>query len=73
MNRRAFIAALGSAGTLTPLRLLAQEAGRTYRIGVMTRSSRMAVNYVAFFDELRRLGFIEGQNLLVDARGFAAR
>jgi hypothetical protein len=27
----------------------------------------MGVNYVALFNELRRLGFVEGQNLAVDA------
>jgi hypothetical protein len=26
----------------------------------------------AWFDELRRLGFVEGQNLAVDRRGFAS-
>jgi len=73
VKRRAFITLLGGAATLAPLAASAQEAARTYRIGVMTRSPRMAVNYAAFFDELRRQGFIEGQNLAVDARGFAAR
>src|SRR5262249_57277291 len=26
-----------------------------------------------FYDELRRLGFVEGQNLIVEARGYALR
>ena len=73
MRRREFLGVLGSAVALAPVALLAQEPERIYRIGVMTRSPRMAVNYVAFFDELRRLGFVEGQNLIVDARGFAVR
>ena len=33
-------------------------------------SPRDAPHYVALFDELRRLGFIEGQNLVVDAAGY---
>ena len=74
LGRRQFITLIaGGAGALLPELASAQEAGRTYRIGVITRSSRTAVNYVAFFDELRRLGFVEGRNLAVDARGFAAR
>ncbi len=74
LARRQFIALIaGAAGTFLPMFVWAQEVGRTYHIGVITRSPRMAVNYVAFFDELRRLGFVEGQNLAVDARGFAAR
>jgi putative ABC transport system substrate-binding protein len=72
MKRREFITLAGAAAAW-PLLARAQEAGRTYHIGVMTRSPRMGLNYVAFFDELRQLGFVEGQNLAVDARGFAAR
>jgi putative ABC transport system substrate-binding protein len=33
-------------------------------------SPRDAPHYVALFDELRRLGFIEGQKLVVDAAGY---
>jgi putative ABC transport system substrate-binding protein len=73
MRRREFITLLSGAAAIWPLAASAQEFKRTYRIGVITRSPRMAVNYVAFFDELQRLGFVEGQNLIVDARGFAAR
>ncbi len=73
MRRREFINQFIGAILFAPFSASAQELKQTYRIGVITRSPRMAVNYVAFFDELRSLGFVEGQNLLVDARGFAAR
>ena len=73
MRRREFVDLLSSAMIFAPLAALAQELKQTYRIGIITRSPRMSVNYVAFFDELRKLGFIEGQNIFVDARGFAAR
>jgi putative ABC transport system substrate-binding protein len=73
MRRREFIALIGGATTTWPVAAWAQEFKRTYRIGVITNSPRMGVNYVAFFDELRRSGFVEGQNLIVDDRGFAAR
>lgn len=73
MRRREFITLLSCAAANWPRAAWAQEFKRTYRIGVITRSPRMAVNYVAFFDELQRLDFVEGQNLIVDARGFAAR
>jgi putative tryptophan/tyrosine transport system substrate-binding protein len=73
LKRREFITLLGGAAAAWPLAARAQQAGRTYRVAVMTQSSRMTVNYIAFFDELRRLGFVEGQNLAVDPRGFAAR
>ncbi len=73
MRRREFVYLLGGVAAVAPLAAWAEESKRTYRIGVITRSPRMGINYVAFFDELQKLGFVEGQNLIVDARGFAAR
>jgi putative ABC transport system substrate-binding protein len=32
-----------------------------------------APQFPPFFDELRRLGFVEGQNLIIDSRGYAVR
>jgi putative ABC transport system substrate-binding protein len=64
MKRREFITLLGGA-VASPLAAHAQEAGRTYRLGFMNPSGREAPHVVAFFDELRLNGFIEGQNLNV--------
>ena len=45
----------------------AQEAGRIYRLGIMTHSLKIAGSPIlAFFDELRVFGFVEGQNLKID-------
>ncbi len=45
----------------------AQEAGRIYRLGIMTPSLKIAASPIlAFFDELRVFDFVEGQNLKVD-------
>jgi len=73
MRRREFFTLLGSAAVAWPLPASAQEAGRTYRIGTLSQSSRHAPQHVAFFEELRRVGFIEGQNLNVDSRGYGLR
>ena len=74
MRRRDFIKAIAcSVAAASPLAADAQEADRTYRIAVISRSPRTAANYIAFFDELRKLGFEEGRNLIVDGRGFDAR
>jgi putative tryptophan/tyrosine transport system substrate-binding protein len=62
MRRREFIALMGASVTW-PFAALAQQAGRTYRIGGLSGSPRNSPPLVAMFDELRRLGFIEGQNL----------
>jgi putative tryptophan/tyrosine transport system substrate-binding protein len=72
MRRRDFI--LGGGATIGwPLAAQAQEAGRTYRLGGLSVGPREAPYFVAMFENLRRLGFIEGQNLTVDWRAFGLR
>src|SRR5262245_2347222 len=73
MRRRKFITLIGGAAAAWPLDPHAQEPGRTYRLGSLHLSPRDAKHHVAFFNELRRLGFIEGQNLEVDLRGYGLR
>jgi putative ABC transport system substrate-binding protein len=74
MRRREFLGLVGSfAGVTWPIAAHTQEAGRIYRLGFLTARPRAIPEYDAFFDELRRNGFIEGQNLIVDARGFGLR
>ena len=70
MRRRELIALIGASVTW-PFAALAQQAGRTYRIGGLSGSPRNSPPTVAMFDELRRLGFIEGQNLTIDWRVYA--
>ena len=74
LKRREFIALLGGAvaSVSTPLPFRAQEAGRIYRIGFVSAAPREEPMYVAFFEELRGLGFVEGQNLSV-IPGFGIR
>jgi putative tryptophan/tyrosine transport system substrate-binding protein len=75
MRRREFIAGLGSAAVslAIPLPLAAQEAGRIYRIGFLNGGPRETALFTAFFEELRHLGFNDGQNLAVVAGGFGLR
>jgi putative ABC transport system substrate-binding protein len=72
MRRREFIALMG-ASVAWPLAAPAQEAGRTYRLGGVAVGPRTAPYFVSMFDELRRLGFIEGQNLTIDWRAYGPR
>jgi putative ABC transport system substrate-binding protein len=67
MRRREFVALVGGAITWA-FAAMAQQAGRTYRLGFLVLAPRDAPVNVRFFDELRRLGFVEGQNLTVEYR-----
>src|SRR3989442_14807380 len=67
MRRREFITLLGGAAVGWPRAARAQEPGRIYRLGCVCSSPRDAPHQVALLDELRRLGFTEGQNLVIDA------
>jgi putative tryptophan/tyrosine transport system substrate-binding protein len=77
MNRRELVTLVGGlAAAPSMLRTRAaraQEARRTYRLGAVHTSPLDAPHQVAFFDQLRQLGFIEGQNLTADRRGYGLR
>jgi putative ABC transport system substrate-binding protein len=70
MRRREFVRALGAAAVVVSFNARAQEAGRIYRVGGVTASPRNAQIIVAMFEELRRAGFVEGQNLAIDWRTY---
>jgi hypothetical protein len=72
IGRRALTSLIGGAAAW-PIAPHAQEAGRIYRLGFLTARPRAIPEYDAFFDGLRHNGFIESQNLIVDARGFGLR
>jgi len=72
MKRREFIAGLLVAATLRHAR--AQQTAKVYRIAVISSAVPVADItetssyrfYGAFFQELRRLGYVEGRNLIVE-------
>jgi len=70
MARRKFIIALGGSALGWPLAAQAQQlAGRTARIGFLQPpldNSVVARGYPAFLDELKKSGFSEGQNLIIE-------
>src|SRR5262245_3121546 len=69
IRRREFITLLGGTAAW-PFVARGQEPGRIYRLGALLTSPRDAPHYLALFDELRRLGFIEGRNFVIDAAGY---
>jgi len=74
MRRREFLALLAGSTLSLPLTAWAQQSTKVYRMAILHPShpvTEMSENsnlpyYRAFFDELRRLGYIEGQNLIVE-------
>jgi putative ABC transport system substrate-binding protein len=75
IRRRDFITLLGGAAATWPLAARAQQAGRIYRIGVLETSpaASNAANFDALRKGLRELGYVEGQNLVLDYRSADGR
>jgi putative tryptophan/tyrosine transport system substrate-binding protein len=67
MRRRDFLGYLATS-LLAPNAARGQEAGRTYRLGVLLPQPRDVPVNVAFVEEFRRHGFVEGQNLEMEWR-----
>jgi putative ABC transport system substrate-binding protein len=70
MRRREFITLLGSAA-VWPQAARALEGSRITRVGVLGPDRNNPVSgpgYQVFLAELRKLGFTEGQNLVVEFR-----
>ena len=73
MNRREFITLLGGAAAWPLAARAQQQAAKTHRIAIVHPSVSISeMNetgdhpyYPALFKELRRLGYVEGKNLIV--------
>jgi putative tryptophan/tyrosine transport system substrate-binding protein len=73
MQRREFITVLGVAAATWPLLARAQQATKMPRIALVLSAGEISTISVsdntafgAFFEELSRLGYVEGQNLRVE-------
>src|SRR5262249_42452613 len=73
MRRREFIRLFSSTVVPWPVAAHAQQPAKTHRIALVHPSASIAdmsesgsnPSYVVFFKELRRLGYIEGVNLVI--------
>jgi putative ABC transport system substrate-binding protein len=71
VKRRDFMAGVSATAALGVM-ARAQQAGKVYRIGFLGPSLNnppVISLYQAFLAQLRALGFIEGQNLIVETKG----
>jgi putative ABC transport system substrate-binding protein len=74
MRRREFLTLIAGASILRSAGAGAQQSNKVYRIAFlhpshpvaeMTQNSSLPY-YRAFFEEFRRLGYVEGQNVLIE-------
>jgi len=70
MRRREFITLLGGgAAAVGPLAARAQQSSKIARIGYLsTANPRSAPNFAAFEQRLRELGYMDGQNIVIEYR-----
>ena len=72
MQRREFIALLGSAAVAGPLATRAQQSERVRRIGLLmylaADDAQGQARLAAFTQALQQLGWSEGRNLRIDTR-----
>jgi putative ABC transport system substrate-binding protein len=70
--RRTFLAGTGTVLLATPLAAKAQQAAKVYRIGLLGGSPPNSPGgrraWEGFFRGMRELGYVEGQNILVEGR-----
>jgi putative tryptophan/tyrosine transport system substrate-binding protein len=73
-NRREFITLVGGVAAW-PLAARAQQDDRVPRIGLVSVGADPGnpVVYVPFFEQMRQLGYVEGQNILFERRFAAGR
>jgi putative tryptophan/tyrosine transport system substrate-binding protein len=69
MQRREFITLLGGAAATWPVAARAQNSGKIVRIGMLTTANPRSASFIQAFEQrLRDLGYIEGQNMVIDFR-----
>jgi len=77
MDRRAFIVVVGGAILVVPLAAYGQQAGKLYRIGLLGGSPPNSPGgrraWEGFFQGLRELGYVEGQNIVIEGRWYGER
>ena len=69
IDRRAFIGSLSGGLLAAPLAAEAQQAGKVYRLAIVYAVGPVEkIAEPVLLPELRRLGYVEGQNLVVERR-----
>jgi len=74
-SRRTFLAAFGGGILAAPLAAEAQQAGKLYRVGILSGGSpdKDSSGIEAFRNGLRELGWVEGRNVAIERRSAEGR
>ena len=71
-NRRKLVIALGAGALAVPIVSFAQQQGKIWRVGVLVQERRPASleshRFGAFPTGMRNLGYVEGENLVIEWR-----
>jgi ABC-type uncharacterized transport system substrate-binding protein len=75
MQRREFITLVGFSAVAWPIDTWAQQTSKVWRVGMLETTSETlnAPNINAFRRGLRELGYVEGQNLIIEYRSGEGR
>jgi ABC-type uncharacterized transport system substrate-binding protein len=68
MDRRAFMTMMGGSILSVPFATEAQRAGKMYKVGILNAAAPGGQAEAALRDALRALGYVEGSNLVIDAK-----
>jgi putative ABC transport system substrate-binding protein len=69
VKRRDLIRLLGSAAAAFPLVARAQSSGKIVRVGMLTTANPRSASFTQAFEQrLRDLGYVDGQNMVIDFR-----
>jgi putative ABC transport system substrate-binding protein len=71
-KRRNLLVALGASALASPLASFSQQQGKVWRIGYLDFGSRQSMvdagRYAALMQGLREQGYVDGKNLVIEAR-----
>src|SRR5215831_6194864 len=72
LDRRTFLAGVAGGLFAVPLSALAQAQGKVWRVGFFYFGSRQSAldtgRYNAFVQGMRELGYVDGKNVVIEAR-----
>jgi ABC-type uncharacterized transport system substrate-binding protein len=68
MNRRTFLCGLTLGTLAVPLAAKAQQGAKVHRVGYLSPVSANAPGHLIFLQSLRELGYVEGENIVLEER-----